>query len=530
MAQLNPLVGDISGNRELIAQSIAAARDEHRADVIVFGELCLCGYPPQDLLLKPSFVDACERALDTLPRECNGVTAIVGAPRRMRGELFNTATVMRDGEIIAVARKQCLPNYGVFEERRYFAAGKETLVCDLPGGLRAGVTVCEDVWSTAPIADAARRGAEIIINLNASPFHSGKLAERRREVATRVDEHRLPVVYVNQVGGQDELVFDGGSFVMDGGKRVAVQTPLFQSGLYPARIEKGDTAKVYGERAEAPVGDELIYEALVYGVRDYVGKNGFRGALLGLSGGIDSALTLCIAVDALGGSQVTAVMMPFKHTSAMSIADARAQARALGVEYHVIPIAPAIDGFGEMLADVFKGAGKDTTEENLQSRARGVVLMALSNKLGKIVLATGNKSEMATGYATLYGDMAGGFAPLKDVYKTMVYRLARCRNRSRPVIPQRVIDRPPSAELAADQLDSDSLPDYDTLDAILEQYIEADQDAPAIAAMGHDAATVAEVIGKVERNEYKRRQAPPGIKITARAFGRDRRYPITAKK
>lgn len=531
MAQLNPLVGDITGNQALIRQAIIDARDKHNAAVIVFSELIISGYPPEDLLLQSAFSAACEAAVTQLAGECIGITAIIGCPQLIGDDLYNAALVLQDGQVSGIARKQCLPNYGVFDEQRYFISANETLVISLPGALKAGITICEDIWSEQPANHAYEQGANLLINLNASPFHAGKYEDRLATLRRRLNETGLPVIYVNQVGGQDELVFDGGSFVLDASGAVVVQAPVYETDLYVVDIDCGEETLAFeGEKSPLLQGDELIYATLVQGVRDYVHKNGFAGAVLGLSGGIDSALTLAIAVDALGAASVSAIMMPYKYTSSMSLEDAQAEAVALGIDYRVIPIEPAFNAFSAMLAPIFENSPKDVTEENLQARSRGVVLMAISNKLKKIVLTTGNKSEMAVGYATLYGDMAGGFAPLKDVYKTSVYRLCNYRNSISPVIPQRVIDRPPSAELAPDQVDQDSLPDYSILDDILGQYIERHASVDEIASAGHDITVVQDAIRKVDFNEYKRRQAPPGIKITERAFGRDRRYPITAKK
>ncbi len=531
MAQLNPLVGDFAGNQNLIRQSIIEARDTHHADVIVFSELAISGYPPEDLLHRPAFVEACEKAIDELLPECIGITAIIGAPKSIEGQLYNSAICIRNSEVLGTACKQSLPNYGVFDEQRYFSAGDNTLVVDILDDLKAGITICEDIWSKEPAEYARQQDADFIINLNASPFHDGKYEERKNTLVERVEETGLPIVYVNQVGGQDELVFDGGSLVMNSQQQVVVQAPVYEENLYVIEITPdGQKLMFSGEINKLPEGDALVYETLVYGVRDYVNKNGFKGAVLGLSGGIDSALTLTIAVDALGSDRVSAMMMPYKYTSSMSIEDAEAEAKTLGIDYHVIPIEPAFNAFSDMLQSVFQDKEQDVTEENLQARSRGVVLMAISNKLRKIVLTTGNKSEMAVGYATLYGDMAGGFAPLKDVYKTSVYKLAEYRNQVSDVIPQRVIDRPPSAELAPDQIDQDSLPDYGVLDDILELYIEQHASIEEIQNTGYSNVVVEDVVRKVDFNEYKRRQAPPGIKITGRAFGRDRRYPITSKK
>ncbi len=520
LAQFNPLVGDVQGNTARIVELVARARGEMAADVVLFPELAVTGYPPEDLLLRRSLVRRVDEALRQVAAAAEGITVILGYPEMREAGCFNAAGVFRDGRLLASYHKQCLPNYQVFDERRYFEAGTAPCTFEV-GGVLAAVNICEDVWQPGPATQAAAAGARILFNLNASPFHAGKQAERHAVVRARIAETGMAVVYLNMVGGQDELVFDGGSFVMDGGGALCFQAPLLEEGLY----------LFDPDRPAAPVAlppeDESVYRALVLGVRDYVCKNGFPGVLIGLSGGIDSALTLAVAVDALGAERVTAVMMPFRYTSDMSREDAAAEARALGVTYHVVPIEDMYAAFAAQLTPVIGAQPDGLTAQNLQARCRGVVLMALSNQSGDMVLTTGNKSEMAVGYATLYGDMAGGFDVLKDVPKTLVYRLARLRNESGAVIPARVIERPPSAELAPDQRDSDSLPDYDLLDAILERYIEQDESAEAIVAAGFDADTVYRVVRMVDRNEYKRRQAPVGVRISRRAFGRDRRYPIT---
>ncbi|TNF93653.1 MAG: NAD+ synthase [Gammaproteobacteria bacterium] len=530
MAQLNFLVGDIPGNRDRIINSIHTAKTQHNADCIIFSELAVTGYPPEDLLLRPGFLKACSEANSQIADQCHDITAILGSLIQQEDKLFNAALIMRNGTIEKTYRKQCLPNYSVFDEERYFVAGTAPVVFELEDGIKAGLSVCEDIWCPEPALELVKVGANLVINLNASPFHLGKKEQRLETLGSRVKETGLPIVYVNQTGGQDELVFDGGSMVVDQSGKVMVLAPEFEEGLFAVdmqihhdslSVEAGDISQIENEEA-------LLYKALVCGVRDYVNKNGFSGAVLGLSGGIDSALTLAIAVDALGADRVTAVMMPSRYTADISLEDAREEASTLGIKYHVIPIKPAFDAFTKMLSDVFAKTERDVTEENLQARIRGVVLMAMSNKLGQIVLTTGNKSEMAVGYATLYGDMAGGFAPLKDVYKTMVYRLAKYRNTLSYVIPDRVIKRPPTAELAPDQVDQDSLPPYDRLDGILKAYIEKDLSREEITRNGFLEEVVSDVTRKVDLNEYKRRQAPPGIKVTERAFGRDRRYPITS--
>ena len=523
IAQIDMMVGDVAQNARKIEDYCARARDELTADLIVFPELSLSGYPPEDLLLRESFIQWCESALYSLLPRVKGIDVVMGLPWRDAEGLRNAAVVLRDGEIIARYYKQILPNYAVFDEKRYFVHGHETCIFTCKG-VKVGVTICEDIWQPEPVAQAAEASAELIVNINASPFRRGKYEERIQTLRDRVAETGLPIIYVNTVGGQDELVFDGQSLVMDAWSKACFQAPAFTEhfarfdwpdGVAPVQLDKPDEL-------------EQTYQALVLGVRDYVGKNGFPGTLLGLSGGIDSALTLAIAVDALGAKNVNAVMMPSRYTATMSLEDAEAEAQLLGVEYQSISIESVFKTFLDLLKPVFKNLPADSTEENIQARCRGIILMAMSNKTGRMLLTTGNKSEMAVGYATLYGDMAGGFAPLKDVSKLLVFELARYRNRFEKVIPERVITRPPSAELSADQKDSDSLPPYEILDPILERFIEFDQSVPDIIQAGFEAATVKRVANMVLRNEYKRRQAPPGVRITQRGFGKDRRYPITS--
>lgn len=526
MAQINPLVGDIPGNVACVLEQASQAR-ERGMNVLVFPELSLTGYPPEDLLLRSSLdvrmANALQQLCDGLPA---GLWVICGYPKRLDcGGLGNVAGVFHGGRIVAEYTKQHLPNYQVFDEKRYFVTGSEPCVVNIEG-VPVALSICEDIWESSPMQQARAAGARLMININASPFHVGKPVEREALLRRRVVEGDMPVVYVNQIGGQDELVFDGGSMAVNRDGTVRVQAPWYESALVPVVFDNGELQA--GVQAPMPDTHASLYQALVLGVRDYVNKNRFRSVLLGLSGGIDSALTLAIAVDALGADRVSAVMMPFRYTSSMSLEDAEAEARALGVDYRVISIEPMFESFMESLADEFEGLPIDVTEQNIQARCRGVLLMALSNKTGALVLTTGNKSEMAVGYATLYGDMAGGLDVLKDVSKTRVYALSQYRNGINPAIPQRVIDRPPSAELAPDQKDSDSLPDYDTLDAILERYIERDESASTIVAAGFDAGDVEHVIRLVDRNEYKRRQAAIGIRVTPRGFGRDRRYPVTS--
>ena len=529
MGQINPLVGDVAGNVEKIIQSAEQAKAEHKADLIVFPELTLTGYPPEDLLLRPELLRRVEAGLMTLKQNIRGIAVVVGHPSGQADELYNAASVIIDGECRANYYKQYLPNYSVFDEKRYFVKGDRPTVFEYKG-VQFGLTICEDIWFTAPASQAADEGAEVLLNLNASPYRQGKCHSREVEVAQRVAETGLAIVYVNLVGGQDELVFDGGSFALShNGQKVAL-APVWQSALHPVQIAKERTGKVTvtGELTAKPEELAMIYQGLVVGLRDYIKKNHFPSVVIGLSGGIDSALTLALAVDAIGAENVKTVMMPSQYTAQISLDDAKDMADRLAVAHSEISIDSLFAEFKNSLADEFIGTNIDTTEENIQARCRGVLLMAISNKTGAMVLSTGNKSEMAVGYSTLYGDMAGGYSPLKDVYKTLVYRLAEYRNTLSEVIPTRIITRPPSAELADDQLDQDSLPPYEVLDALLEQYIAQDLSYDEMVAIGGESEMVNKVIRLVDRNEYKRRQAPPGIRITERAFGRDRRYPITS--
>lgn len=521
------LVGDIRAN----ARKIISLSDQARqagADLVVFPELALTGYPPEDLLLRHSFIAQNDLAVQQIVNEVKGVDIVFGAPRSDQQVLYNSAIWARDGKVLAVYDKYTLPNYAVFDEKRYFTAGQSPVVVNLKG-INFGLSICEDIWIPQPTEDARQQGADAMLVLNASPYHSGKYNERLENLKQRNQESGLPIFYINLVGGQDELVFDGESLVMDANANLAGRGPDFEPALLQYQFNtEGLIQSVDTVFHEPQSEDANIYKALVTAVRDYVMHNGFDGVVIGLSGGVDSALTLAIAVDALGAEQVHAVMMPSRYTAQMSLDDAEAEAKALGVDYRVISIEPVFESFMEQLEDSFAGTEADATEENIQARCRGVILMALSNKLGRMLLTTGNKSEMAVGYSTLYGDMAGGFAPLKDVYKTLVYRLCRYRNSLSAAIPQRVLDRPPSAELKPDQVDQDSLPDYDVLDAILKLSVEQDVSSEQIIAAGYDAETVHRVVRMVQFNEYKRRQAPPGVRITRRAFGRDRRYPITS--
>ncbi len=527
MAQLDFLVGDIPGNTDLIIEATQRAAAEHQADIVVFPELCLTGYPPEDLLLRPSLEVRVFEALERLQKENLAPAIVIGAPLREGALLSNAAGVIEGGEITGRYFKRFPPNYQVFDEKRYFAEGRDVVTLDIRG-VPVGITVCEDIWKEGPVEEAAAAGAKLILNLNASPYDIDKQARRKALLERKSRENQVSIVYVNLVGGQDELVFDGGSMVFDHSGQITCEAPQFSNGLFPVDFLCEHHCQPVSQPLPAePSLEANVYSALVTGVRDYVNKNGFRSVVLGLSGGIDSAVTLAVAVDALGKERVRAVMMPFRYTSSMSLEDAEAQAVALGVQYDVFSIEPMYDAFMAGLAGPFEGTSPDTTEENLQARLRGVLLMSLSNKFGSLVLTTGNKSEMAVGYSTLYGDMAGGFDVLKDVPKTLVFRLASYRNTVSSVIPERVITRPPSAELAPDQKDEDSLPGYDVLDQILNLYVERDFSADAIVAEGFERADVDRVIRLVDINEYKRRQAPIGVRITERGFGKDRRYPIT---
>ncbi len=524
VAQINTTVGDFAGNAERIRVAIGEAQAAG-ATLVVTPELALSGYPPEDLLFRNDFCDQCEAELLGLASCAPGIAVVVGHPHREGRVRYNAASVLRGGRVEAIYFKQELPNYNVFDEKRYFATGNRPCVFEVEGR-RVALTICEDLWFPQPAAQAKAAGAELLLSINASPYHRNKLAERYQVMGSRVKETGLPLLYVHWVGGQDELVFDGASFGFSGDGRLGYQGESFREAI--------DIVDFEGTRLSGPIApplteEETIYRALETGVRDYVEKNRFPGVLVGLSGGIDSAIVAAICADALGPERVHAVMMPSDYTASMSVEDAREIARLLGIRYDEIPIRPVFDAFRAQLAPVFAGRPEDTTEENLQARTRGTLLMALSNKFGWLVVSTGNKSEMATGYATLYGDMAGGYALIKDVVKTLVYRLARWRNSRGRVIPERVIDRAPSAELRPDQTDQDSLPPYEVLDAIMKMYMEDDRSVDEIAAAGHPREAIERVVRLIRISEYKRRQAPVGIRVTHRAFGRDWRYPITSK-
>jgi NAD+ synthase/NAD+ synthase (glutamine-hydrolysing) len=525
LAQLNFTVGDLAGNADRIIRALEQAR-AMGADLLITPELALSGYPPEDLLLRPDFYRACAHQIARIAVHTEGIALVLGHPQAHGERHYNTASVLRDGDVIATYHKQCLPNYEVFDEERYFDRGASVCVFEI-GGVKLGLNICEDLWEAGPARAVSAAGAELLIGINASPYNVGKHQRRLDVTRQRVSETSMPAVYCNMVGGQDELVFDGASFALSADGSIAYQSTAFAERLEVVRFGDGQWAPA--DLAPPQCVEEEVYEALKTGVRDYLGKNGFPGAIIGLSGGIDSALTLCIAADALGPERVRAVMMASPYTAQMSFDDSRELVTNLSVRYDEIPIEGAMQVFDSLLAPQFEGLAADATEENLQSRIRGIILMALSNKTGSLVLTTGNKSEMATGYATLYGDMAGGFAVLKDLYKTFVYKLAVWRNTVSPVIPVNIIVRPPSAELKPDQTDQDSLPPYDTLDAIIEAYMERDESPREIIARGFLETDVRRVVGMLKRNEYKRRQAPVGIRVTRRGFGRDWRYPITSR-
>ena len=537
LAQVNPVVGDIDGNVERIRAMRRAAGGE---DLLVFGELTLAGYPPEDLVLKRAFQDRIEQATRALAADTadGGPALLIGAPWRWRGGLYNAALLLDRGDITAARLKHDLPNYGVFDEKRVFASGPLPDPVEFRGA-RLGVMICEDMWAPTVAGHLRERGAELLVVLNGSPFEMDKPGARRGLAATRTGETGLPLIYVNLVGGQDELVFDGASFVWDPESGLRARASAWEEGVAGTawrRQDSGGWTCAPGAVAADADGLDSIYHAMTVGLRDYVEKNRFPGIVIGLSGGIDSALSAAVAVDALGAERVRCVMMPSPYTSRDSLEDAAEIARLLGIRLDSVSIEPAMQAFSAMLRELFAGRQPDVTEENIQARARGLVLMAVSNKLGHLLLTTGNKSEMSVGYATLYGDMCGGFSVLKDIYKTTVFALSRWRNQRRPdgflgppgrVMPERVISKPPTAELRPGQTDQDTLPPYETLDGILAALIEDEASVEEVAGKGFDPAVVRRVWRMIDRAEYKRRQAPPGVKITRRAFGRDRRYPIT---
>jgi NAD+ synthase len=544
LAQLNPTVGDVAGNAEKarVARATAAS---HSAELVVLSELFIAGYPPEDLVLKPAFQSACRAAIEALARETadGGPAMLIGTPWVEDGKLYNAVALLDGGRIAALRYKANLPNYGVFDEKRLFARGPAAGPMTIRG-VRVGVPICEDIWLEESheyenvVECLAETGAEILIVPNGSPYARNKNDLRLSVAVARVTESRLPLIYLNQVGGQDELVFDGGSFALNADLSVATQMPAFEENITTLRWRKNTTTSMrsLGPRGSVLDGDKADYAACVLGLRDYVRKNGFPGVLMGVSGGIDSALCAAMAVDALGAERVRGVMLPFRFTAQVSLDDAAKLATSLGIRYEVLPIAQAVNGFEEILSGTFAGLPRDITEENLQARTRGTLLMAISNKTGAMVVTTGNKSEMSVGYATLYGDMNGGYNPIKDIYKTEVFRLSSLRNSWKPdgalgpsgeVIPVNIITRPPTAELRENQTDQDSLPPYDMLDAILERLVEREEPLASIVAAGFDREVVARIDRLLNIAEYKRRQAAPGVKVTLKNFGRDRRYPIT---
>jgi len=525
IAQINSTVGNLTGNSAKILAAVTQAKKQG-ASLLLTPELGLCGYPPEDLLLREGFYHACHQALHDLAQQIHGITVVVGHPHAVGDYRYNAASVIRDGKIIATYHKHALPNYGVFDEERYFEHGVAPCVFEMEG-IKFAINICADVWEKHAARRARQAGAEVLLVLNASPYHVDKYLSRYEAIRDRIGETSMSVVYANLVGGQDELVFDGASFVMDGYGELKYQLPSFEEAV--EIVELADRKPVPGEIVPQLSREASIYGALCLGVKDYIGKNGFPGVVLGLSGGIDSALTLAVAVDALGPDKVRAVMMPSPYTAQISLDDAKEMAGILGVRYDVLDIRPEFEAYLATLKDQFEGMPQDTTEENIQARIRGNLLMALSNKTGALVLTTGNKSEMTVGYCTLYGDMAGGFAVIKDISKTWVYHLANYRNSLGRVIPERIITRPPSAELRPDQTDQDSLPPYDELDGILACYVEKNMAIGEIVAQGYHEADVRRVVRLIRINEYKRRQAPVGVRITDRGFGKDWRYPITAR-
>ncbi len=527
LAQINLTVGDIEGNVKKIIETIELARDKHKADLVIFPEMTISGYPPEDLVFRRGFNHKVFEGFEKIRHSSKGIAIIVGYPELTTRGCFNKAAVIQNGKIIAEATKLKLPNYSVFDEQRNFIPGTKPCVFNFMGR-SFSLLICEDLWYSEPANRAKELGAEFIIGINASPYDSQKPIHRKDEMIKRINETNLPMFYVNLIGGQDELVFDGGSMVLDQKGKLLSRGDFFKENLIPATI-KQDNSISKGKVSKYKDIKHFVYQALVLGIKDYVNKNGFPGVLVGNSGGLDSALTLTLAVDALGPDRVQAVMMPSRYSSQTSLDDALELVNNLGIKHSVISIEPMFKSFLHELADDFKGYQPNTTEENLQARIRGMILMALSNKKGYMVLSTGNKSEMSVGYATLYGDMAGGFCALKDVYKTLAYDLTTYRNNIDHKVPHNIIDKPPSAELAPDQKDEDSLPPYPVLDKILEYYIEQDMSTHEIIDLGFDEETVIKITRMVSRNEYKRRQAPPGVRITTRAFGRDRRYPITSK-
>ena len=529
LAQLDLAVGDISGNTKLIIDSCEKAKNQHNADLILFPELSISGYPPEDLLLHSGFKRRINDALNSIKDEVAGISALIGFPDYNDDSIYNACAVFRDKEEIVKYRKEALPNYSVFDEKRYFTSDEQPTVFELKGK-KIGINICEDIWHKSAAMKAKESGADLIIVINGSPYEKDGQSKRENIVKQRALQTDLPIVYLNMIGGQDELVFDGASFVMSKNGEIKYRATSFEESmdLFEFDLINNECVPIKSNISSKLSVAESVYKALVRGTKDYIEKHKFSGVVMGLSGGIDSALTLSIACDAIGSDKVRAVMMPYLFTSAMSLEDAQCQADTLNIKYDILPISSLYDSTVDLLQPIFLNSEKDSTEENIQSRARGLLLMAISNKTGSMLLTTGNKSEMAVGYATLYGDMAGGFAPIKDCTKTMVKKLAKYRNTISEVIPNRVIEREPSAELRENQHDSDSLPPYDVLDPILEAFIEEDLSVEEIVERGFERETVTSILEMVKRNEYKRRQAPPGVRISNRAFGRDWRYPITS--
>lgn len=528
--QANPIVGDIQGNLNLAISAIEDIASKETPDIFLLTEMFITGYPPEDLILRDDLLDQSYEAIQKLTEIKPESFIVIGYPKKEGESIYNCAGVLRNHSIITEYKKQELPNYEVFDEKRYFVSGSSPGIFEV-NGLRVALSVCEDIWHEKVVKQAQENGANLMLNINASPFHLRKIEDRKRLISGHSAKYKLPIIYANQVGGQDELVFDGTSMAMDGNGKQVLQLNKFKSDSRIISFVENDDVLITEDEMVIPEDNELeeVYQALVIGAKDYIEKNKFPGVIVGSSGGIDSALTAVIAADAIGPDKVRTYMMPFKFTSDMSVEDAQKLAENLGLQHSVIPIGDIYDSFNKGLEKEFKGKEKDITEENLQSRCRGVILMALSNKSGDLVLTTGNKSETAVGYSTLYGDTAGGFGVLKDVPKTMVYELSRYRNTISKVIPERIIERPPTAELAPDQKDTDSLPDYDILDKIIELYVEQDKSKEEIESLGVGNDVIERVLRLIDISEYKRRQAPLGVKITSRGFGKDRRYPITNK-
>ena len=530
VVQANPIVGDIQGNLNLAISAIEDISSKETPDIFLLTEMFITGYPPEDLILRDDLLDQSYEAIHKLTEIKPESFIVIGYPKKEGESIYNCAGVLRNHSIITEYKKQELPNYEVFDEKRYFVSGSSPGIFEV-NGLRVALSVCEDIWHEKVVKQAQENGANLMLNINASPFHLRKIEDRKRLISGHAAKYKLPIIYANQVGGQDELVFDGTSMAMDGNGKQVLQLDKFKSDSRIISFVENDDVLITEDEMVIPEDNELeeVYQALVIGAKDYIEKNKFPGVIIGSSGGIDSALTAVIAADAIGPDKVRTYMMPFKFTSDMSVEDAQKLAENLGLQHSVIPIGDIYDSFNKGLEKEFKGKEKDITEDNLQSRCRGVILMALSNKSGDLVLTTGNKSETAVGYSTLYGDTAGGFGVLKDVPKTMVYELSRYRNTISKVIPERIIERPPTAELAPDQKDTDSLPDYDILDKIIELYVEQDKSKEEIESLGVGNDVIERVLRLIDISEYKRRQAPLGVKITSRGFGKDRRYPITNK-